>query len=125
MKSCTICETAEGEAAGTEGMREWNRANKMSNFWSKAETCCLRVENIVLEFVHAIVELVHAIFEDCDGRRRFGHSFWKEYFTIQRAVRRRQDIDRISNKKVVLVKRNLLFQKGSMDFRRRSRCFGR
>ncbi len=44
-ESCTNCGTAECETAEAECMWNWNRANKMSNFWSKAETVCCRRSN--------------------------------------------------------------------------------
>ena len=112
-------------------MCEWNRANKMSNFWSTSETCCLRVEKsarirsswfskLSMRCSSLSMRMSRTATEG-EGRK-FG--IWKEFFTVQRAVRRWQDGgigDEIHKKEVVLVKRNLRFQKGSFDLRRRSR----
>ena len=64
---------------------------------------------IILEEVKLILEFVQAIFEEGNERRRF--LIWEEYFTSQRAVRRRLDErkwDEIRNKN--FVNKNYLFQ---------------
>ncbi len=127
-ESCTICETAAGEAAGTdstEGSWKVNIANRRSSF------CSMAVKR------SSEVFLLSSIF--CPRRSARFSSLSVRFARIATEggdlvtvsgksilpVQRRQDIDGISIKKVVLVKRKLLFQLGSIDLRRRSRWLGR